>query len=502
MDKILIVDNDDGLIHFLTRFFTRQGCEVASCTDGTSALQWLLDQTCDAVLLDYKMPGLNGLETLKQIKQAHIKTPVVIMTAHGTTETAIEAMKCGAYDYLLKPFDTEELKTIVVDAMAVSRLMKEIVSVAGSDTMIAPADRRHIQIVGNHRKMQAVFKIIGQVAQKDVTVLITGESGTGKELAALAIYHHSHRKDGPFMAINCASIPDTIFESELFGYEQGAFTGANRRHLGKFERCHQGTLFLDEIGDMSVATQAKVLRVLQEGEFERLGGTEPVKVNVRLLAATNKNLEAEVEAGRFRHDLYYRLKIISIHLPPLRERLDDISALAKYFAARFAGEYEKPIRCIADPTFAKLRSYPWPGNVRELENCIRRGVLMCKGDVLLPEHVLFENESSQAKHGDDEKNHPSLKQRLSAMVAEILKMAGPRAHANIIDAVEEMLIQRALQECGHNQVHAARMLGVSRNTLRNRIKKYRLEGPPDRTAEANLPPEATEESGPNQGSCA
>ena len=479
MGKILIVDNDDGLIHFLSRLFTRLGYEVAACSDGTSALQTIALESFDAVLLDYKMPGLDGLETLVEIRRAHIKTPVIIMTAHGTTETAIEAMKLGAYDYLLKPFDTEELKRIVADAMAVSRLMKDVVSVAGSSTPISAGDSARTQIVGSHRKMQDIFKLIGQVAAKDVTVLITGESGTGKELVARAIYHHSHRKDAPFMAINCASIPDTLFESELFGYEKGAFTGADRTYLGKFERCNGGTLFFDEIGDMSLSTQAKVLRVLQEGEFERLGDPQTIKVNVRILAATNKNLVKEVEAGRFRQDLYYRLKIISIHLPPLRERLDDVPSLLNYFVARFAREYEKPVRFVSDPAVAKLRSYSWPGNVRELENCMRRAVLMCKGDMLSTEHVRFENtREPSAEPADDEHTNATLKERIAALVPEILRVIRSRPHANVIDIVEEALIAGALRECKNNQVRTARMLGISRNTLRHRIKKYGL-GPLD-----------------------
>ncbi len=373
MAKLLLVDNDEGLIHFLTRFFLNLDYQVDACIDGGAALGRLAAEQYDAVLLDYKMPGLSGLETLREIKHAHIKTPVIIMTAHGTTETAIEAMKAGAYDYLLKPFDTEELKKIVADAVNVSRLMNEVVSLSGAAAAITSTAHPATQFVGNHRKMQAVFKLIGQVAAKDVTVLITGESGTGKELAARAIYHHSHRRDKPFMAINCASIPDTLFESELFGYEPGAFTGADRRYPGKFERCHEGTLFFDEIGDMSLSTQSKVLRVLQEGEFERLGGAETIKVNVRILAATNKSLEREVEAGRFRKDLFYRLKIITLHLPPLRERMDDVPLLVNYFVARFSAEYNKPLRYVSPQALAKLRGNAWPGNVRELENCTAPG---------------------------------------------------------------------------------------------------------------------------------
>ncbi len=476
MGQILIVDNDEGLVHFLTRLFVKQGHEVASCTDGISGLERVESQAFDLILLDYKMPGLNGLETLREIKRAQIKTPVIVMTAYGTTETAIEAMKLGAYDYLLKPFDTEGLKRLAADAMEVNRLMKEIVSLPSSVTKILPAAGGLVRIVGASRQMQDVLKLIGQVAEKDVTVLITGESGTGKELVARAIYHHSHRNGQPFMAINCASIPDTLLESELFGYERGAFTGAYRSYVGKFERCHAGTLFFDEIGDMSLGTQSKVLRVLQDGRFERLGGTETIEVDVRILAATNKNLEEQVEAGRFREDLYYRLKVIQIALPPLRERLDDMPALVEYFVGRFSEEYGKPVRYVADQTMRKLQSFPWPGNVRELENQLRRAVLMCKGDVLLAEHVGIEGEQEgdSQPYADDEALR-ILKERIADLVPEILRLAETQVAANIMDVVEEALITRALEECDHNQVRTARMLGISRNTLRHRIKKYQLE---------------------------
>ncbi len=475
MEKILIVDNDEGLSHFLTRLFVRQDCEVRSCADGQAALQLLAAENFDLILLDYKMPGLSGLETLAQIKAALVKTPVIIMTAHGTTETAIEAMRIGAYDYLLKPFDTEELKRIAADALRVNRLMKEVVSLPNAVTKVSPAATEGVRIVGAHRKMQEVFKLIGQVAEKDVTVLITGESGTGKELAARAIYHHSHRKDRPFMAVNCATIPDSLFESELFGYERGAFTGADRSYVGKFERCHTGTLFFDEIGDISRTAQAKVLRVLQEGEFERVGGSETIRVDVRIIAATNKNLEAEVEQGRFREDLYYRLKVISIDLPPLRERLDDVDPLVDYFVGRFARQYGKPIQYVAEPAMRKLHGYSWPGNVRQLENCMRRAVLMCKGDVLLPEHIHYESDTDRTAAATCDDVVRRLKQHVEQLAPEILQMADQHAHANVIDLVEEALIAEALKQCNRNQVRTARLLGISRNTLRHRIKKYNLE---------------------------
>ncbi|MHB8900874.1 MAG: sigma-54-dependent transcriptional regulator [Thermoguttaceae bacterium] len=478
MSKILIIDNDEGLVHFLTRLLVKQGYEVASRTDGLSGLQLLKAEAFDLILLDYKMPGLNGLQTLAEIKRAQLKTPVIVMTAYGTTETAIEAMKLGAYDYLLKPFDSEGLKRMTADALEVNRLMKEIVGIPGSVIKITPTASDVVRIIGNHRRMQEVFKLVGRVAETDVTVMITGETGTGKELVARAIYHHSLRAQKPFMAVNCATIPDALFESELFGYEQGAFTGAYRSYVGKFERCHTGTLFFDEIGDMSLSTQAKVLRVLQEGEFERLGSSETIKVDVRILAATNKRLEEEVEKGRFREDLYYRLKIISIELPPLRERLDDLPALVNYFAGRFAQEYGKTVHYVADQAILRLQDHDWPGNVRELENCLRRAVLMCKGDVLRVEHLDFENEpegpSSPESRDEILRN---LKERVADLVPEILRLADSRAHASIIDIVEEALITRALKECAYNQVHTARVLGISRNTLRHRIKKYDIKSP-------------------------
>jgi len=478
MTKILVVDNDEGLVHFLSRLFVKQGHEVTSAGDGATALERVTAELFDLILMDYKMPGLNGLETLAEIKRAQIKTPVIIMTAFGTTETAIEAMRLGAYDYLLKPFDTEELRRIAADALEVNRLMKEVVRLPDPAARMPVTGAQGAQIVGTHRKMQEVFKLIGQVAEKDVTVLITGQSGTGKELVARAIYHHSHRKDQPFMAVNCAAIPETLFESELFGYDRGAFTGADRTYLGKFERCHGGTLFFDEVGELSLSTQAKLLRVLQEGEIERLGGSEPIPVDVRILAATNKNLSREVEEGRFRHDLYYRLKIISVELPALRERREDVPALIDYFVSRFAAEYGKPIRYVAESTTRKLQSHAWPGNVRELENGLRRAVLVCRGDVLLPEHVHFEADAEKSpQNASREDLLRNLQRRIEELVPEILHLPGQPPHANLIDLVEEALIRHALGECSHNQVRTARMLGISRNTLRHRIKKYNLEPP-------------------------
>jgi DNA-binding NtrC family response regulator len=403
---------------------------------------------------------------------------VILLTAEGTTDTAIEAMKLGAYEYLLKPCDTEELKRVAAAAVEAGRLVKEVVALPDSLTPIRPPAGDAVRLVGAHREMQEVFKLIGQVAEKDVTVLITGESGTGKELVARAIGRHSLRRDKPFLAVNCAAIPDSLFESELFGHERGAFTGADRAYAGRFERCHTGTLFFDEIGDMSLGTQAKVLRVLQEGTFERLGSSEPIRVDVRIIAATNKDLEREVEAGRFREDLFYRLKIIAVHMPPLRSRASDIPALVDHFVGRFARDYGKPLRYISDQAMRTLQAYDWPGNVRELENCLRRAVLMCKGDVLLADHLRLEEGAAAAASAAADPLE-AIRARVEQLAPEILRIAGPEARESLIDLVEKVLLRQALEDCGHNQVHAARRLGISRNTLRHRIEKYRLE--PDET---------------------
>jgi len=479
MEKILIVDDDEGLIHFLRRFFAKEGYDVRDCGNGQAALDLIAGEPFDLILLDYKMPGLNGLDTLREVRRSQVKTPVIIMTAYGTTDTAIEAMKLGAYDYLPKPFDRQELQRIAADALEVNRTMKELVTFPGLLARPSPPPRGMVKIVGRHRRMQEVYKLIGQIATKDVTVLITGESGTGKELVARAIYHHSNRKDAPFLTINCAAVPETLFESELFGHERGAFTGAERTHIGKFERCRDGTLFFDEIGDMPLSTQGKVLRVLQYGEFERLGGKENIRADVRIIAATNKNLEKEVEQGRFREDLYWRLKVISIDLPPLRERPQDIPLLVEYFIARFSEEYQTLIRHVAEAAMAQLKSHSWPGNVRQLENCIRRAVLLSQSDVILEEHLRLEcDEQAGAQAASREQLMASIDRKLAELIPDLLQMAGERTHANVIDLVERALISKVLKQCGYNQVKAARVLGTSRNTLRHRMKKFQISAPP------------------------
>ncbi len=475
MESILIVDDDEGLVHFLSRFFSAQGLEVRSCHSGTAALEMVESHSFDLILLDYKMPGRNGLDTLREIRRLQVKTPIILMTAYGTMDTAIEAMKLGAYDYLLKPFDRAELERLARDALEVNRLMKQVVRLPVSEARPSPVPTGEVKIIGSHRRMQEVYKLIGQVAAREVTVLITGESGTGKELVARAIYHHSDRKDKPFLAVNCAAIPEPLFESELFGHERGAFTGADRAHVGKIERCQGGTLFFDEIGEMSLATQAKLLRMLQYGEIERVGGSQTLKVDVRIIAATNKNLEKAVADGEFREDLYWRLKIISIQLPPLRDRAEDIPALVEYFVGRFCVEYQTSIRHIEDAALARLKSHPWPGNVRELENSLRRAILLASGDVILEEHLKFDACGREpTRNATDENPRGRIERKLDELIPDLLDACGERMHESIIDLVERTLVSKVLDQCGHNQVKAAKVLGVSRNTLRHRMKKFDL----------------------------
>lgn len=469
-----MIDDDEGLLHFLSRFFIRKGFAVTSCENAKTAFDVISGQTFDLIMLDYKMPDINGLDALVEIKKIDNKTPVILMTAYGTMDLAIEAMKRGAYDYLVKPFDQNDLTRVVGEALVVNRQMKDVVGFPSStlDHSTITPPQRSSQIIGNSRKMQEIYKLIGQVAENNVAVFITGESGTGKELAARAIYHHSKRKEKPFIAINCAAIPETLFESELFGHERGAFTGADRTVIGKIERCDQGTLFLDEITELSMPLQAKILRVIQEKEIERVGGNRVIPVDVRILAATNKDIEKEVEENRFREDLYWRLKVISLHIPPLRERTEDLPALVGYFLERFCQEYRREQCFLKEGTIQKLTAYSWPGNVRELENWLRRAVLLSAGTIIdekdLPIPVTYD-ENLQIRGRDHLLER--LRNELELIVPDLLRLGVPDVHTGIIEMVENVLLDAALRQCGDNQVQAARLLGVSRNTLRHRLKK-------------------------------
>jgi two-component system, NtrC family, response regulator AtoC len=469
MEKVVIVDDDLSLGHFLKRTLILKGYEVFTYHSGREALDGIRED-CGLVLLDNRMPDLTGLEVLKVLKKKFPKMPIIVMTAFGTTETAIDAMRLGAFDYILKPFELEEIFALISQGLEAGKLMKRAVAIPA----LAESPEDSDPIIGKGKAMQEVYKMIGQVAESDVTVLIGGESGTGKELAARAIYQHSRRKGGPFLAINCAAIPETLLESELFGYEKGAFTGASKRRIGKFEQCHQGTILLDEIGDMALSTQAKILRVLQEGAFERVGGTETIKVNVRVLASTHRKLEEMIKQGTFREDLYYRLKIMTITLPPLRERKEDIQELSEYFFHFYNRQLDTQVAYIDPLVFDKLRSYPWPGNVRELANSIKRALILCKGEVMTEKEIVFDLEEEGNVFTNEQELEAMLGKKLDPLFSDILRFWGTSLHANLLEKVEKFLIQKALAETQGNQVQAAKLLGISRNTLRSRIDKYQL----------------------------
>ena len=379
MSKLLLIDDEEDVRYSFQRIFDSPEIEVATASSGEEGLKVIPKFKPDLVLMDVRMGGMNGLETLRKIRASEPKLLVILMTAYGTTQTAIEAMKLGAYDYLLKPFDAVKIKELVGNALKAARDMKQVVSYQP----LLESEDYELGIVGRSGAMQQVFKLIGQIAATNATALITGESGTGKELVARAIYHHSNRAQQPFLAVNCAAIPEQLLESELFGHERGAFTGATLQRIGKFEQCNKGTIFLDEIGDMTPATQTKILRVLQSGTFERVGGNQPIQVDVRVIAATNKPLEAAVAAKQFREDLFYRLNVVRIPIPPLRERPDDIPLLVNYFLEKNARELQRPPKSVAASVIKTLVKYHWPGNVRELENAIRRAHVMAKGDAIL-----------------------------------------------------------------------------------------------------------------------
>ena len=470
MERILVVDDDLSLCHFLTKALAQRGYQTLAFHTGGEALGAIRGQEMDLVLLDNKLPDRNGLEILREVKEDRPKVPVIVMTAFGTTETAIEAMRLGAFDYILKPFELDEVLDLVGKGLEAHKLMSRAVAIPELSEVREDSD----PIIGKSRVMQEVYKLIGQIAESDVTVLIRGESGTGKELVARAIYHHSRRKNGPFLAINCAAIPETLLESELFGHEKGAFTGANKRRIGKFEQCDRGTILLDEIGDMSLTTQAKILRVLQEGEFERIGGNETIRVDVRVLTSTNRKLEELIKQGRFRGDLYYRLKIMSVTLPPLRERKEDIRELTEYFFRVYKEQSGGKIAYIHPGVFEKLADFAWPGNVRELANTIKRSLILCKGNVLTAEDVVFDVEREGGSFASEEEFESTLGKVLEPLFADIQRFWGSGLHPNVLEKVEKYLVQKALAETKGNQVHAAKLLGISRNTLRNRIEKYNL----------------------------
>jgi nitrogen regulation protein NR(I) len=466
MDKILIVDDDADIRRAFHRNLESDGLQVVDAASGDEAIKMVARERPNLVVMDIRMGTTNGLDTLRKLRELDSKLLVIMMTAYGTTHTAIEAMKLGAYDYTLKPLDVPKLKALIESALKTARDMREVVSY---QPLLATEEYAE-GIVGRSEAMQQVFKLIGQVSQSEATVLVTGESGTGKELVARAIYHHSRRADKPFMAINCAAIPENLLESELFGHEKGAFTGAGERRIGKFEQCDGGTIFLDEIGDMPLATQTKILRVLQSGEFQRVGGNQTLHADVRLIAATNKDPEQLVAAKKFREDLYYRLNVVRIHLPPLRERREDIPLLVDYFLQKLARSGTVSSRSIKISTevLKALEKSTWPGNVRELENAIERAAVVARGDSILPRDLPTEVREPRSVGVPPEDVHGAI----DAVVRPLYAMAKKDPKLKIMAAVERELIARALVETHGNQVQAAKLLGITRATLRKRIEKF------------------------------
>ncbi len=464
MQSLLVIDDEASICKAFERAFSNDMVTVLSAKDGAQGEKIFRDSRPDVVIIDLSLPDTSGLELFKRLREVDPRIPFIFITGHGTVQSAIEATKLGAYDYLFKPLELDEIRLLLDKAFNLSRMVRVQPVLAQStaeEQVVGEA------IVGRCNAMKEVYKAIGRVASQNLTVLLLGESGTGKELVAQAIYHHSDRSTGPFQAINCAAIPDALLESEIFGHEKGAFTDAHRQRIGKLEQADGGTLFLDEVGDMSPMTQAKLLRVLQDQSFERVGGNTPIKVDVRIIAATNHDLRQLVSEGLFRSDLYFRLSVVSIHLPPLRDREDDLRVLAEYFLRRYSREFGKDIRTIAPETLELLRSYRWPGNVRELESVMKQSLLTARGNVLLPDFL--------PPVGDEAQVATDSEFLSEHYVAERLEAGTDNLYAEAISVAERQLLRQVLAHTGGNQFKAATFLGISRVTLRSKLKSLGIE---------------------------
>jgi nitrogen regulation protein NR(I) len=468
MGTILIIDDDDQLRKSFHKLLSEEGYTVQSAASGEAGFEIFQKQSPDLVIVDVRLPGMNGLETFQKIHHIDAKLPVIIMTAFGTTETAIEATKMGAFDYILKPFEIPDMLNIIKQALEVGRFMRTPVQMD-----VSPDKAVREAIVGRSKPMQDVYKAIGRVSTADATVLIRGESGTGKELVARAIYQHSLRAEKPFLVINCVAIPENLLESELFGYERGAFTGATHRRVGKIEQANGGTVFLDEIGDMPFSIQAKILRLLQEKSIERLGGRETIPVDVRIIAATNRDLEAALSQGRFREDLYYRLKVVTIFLPPLRERREDIALLADYFLSLYTLDSDLVNPGITKEAVKDLVSKDWPGNVRELANTIQKAIIFNRGAPIHPEDI--NHAISNEKISGKQESHTIEEAIRRWMRTSMTSEKENNSFEKIMDHFAGILISEALNVTGGNRSQAARLLGLSRPTLHSKIEKYGLK---------------------------
>ncbi len=473
--RVLIVDDEPGVVYSFRRVMARQQVEVVVASTVRDGIATYRTARPDVVVLDLNLPDGSGMDVFRAIRELSPRCPVLFITAHGSTETALEAMKEGAFDYLVKPVNLDQLSMLLDRALEAARLMK--------GPSLLPTSEGNDRIVGRSPQMQEMCKLIGLLSPQNVNVLILGESGVGKELVAAAIYQHSRRNERPFLAINCAALPEQLLESELFGHEQGAFTGATRRRIGKFEQCHGGTLFLDEIGDMSLAVQAKMLRILQDQRFERVGGTETIQTDVRLLAATNQDLDRLVAEGRFRADLYYRLKVATIHVPTLRERKDDIPELANYFLFRNNRKLGLSLVGFSPEALVCLQNYTWPGNVRELQSAVKEAMLRTRGAVILPEYL-----PPVVRGGPTHQGGVDGGESLQSLVTTLLSQGEGNLYDRVVREVERVLLAEVMQQTNGNQVRASEILGIDRKTLRQKLRNLGVMLPLARPASEAITP--------------
>jgi len=458
--SILVADDDASIRSLLKQLLTDEGYSITEAATGTEVVAQVGESSPDLVIMDVRMPELNGIEALPKVKTVSPKTAVLIMTAFGSSRAAIDAMQLGAFDYITKPFELDKIAHTVKRAFDYQDLAQEVEVLRDEISSLVQTER----IVGNSPPMQEVYKTVGKVAKADATVLITGESGTGKELVAEALHLNSNRRSGPLVKVSCAALPETLLEAELFGHEKGSFTGAMAMRKGRFELADKGTVFLDEIGEMSLATQTKLLRVLQERKIERIGSSLPIKVDIRVIVATNKDLQKQVEQNKFRDDLFYRLNVINIHMPPLRERKEDIPALVEHFLAKHRYSATAQPAAISEEALKRLTEYDWPGNVRELENVIERAVVLSRGQIITSRELPF-GEHVDGEHEDEHEDVSAERSFFKKSVSQF----------------EKDLIMKALKDAAGNRSKAAEMLGIYRRLLYAKIKEYGLEGFPPKS---------------------
>ena len=481
MAHILTIDDDRTVLRLVEKAFAGTDYQVTTCSNAEKGLPLLMSGEVDVCLLDIMLPEMNGLELARKIRSIDAKLPVIFITSMDDSDTAIEAMKLGAYEFITKPLDIQQVQDLTEKALDARRIMRAPVAFGQTaETALVDGD----QLVGKSSQMVEVYKQIGRVAAQNVPVLIRGESGTGKELIARAIYQHSHRKDECYLAVNCAALSETLLESELFGHEKGAFTGAERRHIGKFEQCNEGTIFLDEIGDMSPLLQSKTLRLLQEQKFERVGGTKTIETDTRLISATNRDLEQMIEDNEFRLDVYHRINAFEIYLPPLRERGDDIGLLVNHFIRGLSKKLDRKVEGVSPEAMQIIQDYDWPGNVRELQSVIRRSMLMATGPVIVPENLSIgsdqesggtaERSSSSGTTGGGGDRSSQIDDGMEAFVQQRIEAGSNDIYAESLAKMEAALIRKILIHTSGNQSKAAELLGITRGSLRTKVRALNI----------------------------